>query len=231
MQNLGDNGKADSTYSEFLRSLQQTQQNAMKNAAQATADNAISGNPSPAAKTIFDQLGIQPQDIEQTLKDANFKYKAQQAYGAANNASPVTNPVKFLQGNANIIANKLGQGVGSNAAQAAAGQLSKVAEAVSPVALQGIESTAAQNETGKLSDVRSNNQVLNASQKLYAATDDELSSFGRQLAQIPGQQSLATALDKAIQNHDTHSKNAILFSIMQNPSLRSIVDSESLPQM
>lgn len=226
MQNLGDNGKADSTYSQFLRSLQKAQQNATKAGTQSIAEGSPAAQPS-----IFDQLGMQPQDIEKTLKDANFKYKAQQAYGAANGTSPVTNPIKFLTGNANIVANKLGLGVGSNAAQAAAGQLSKVAESVSPVALAGIESTAAQNETGKLSDVRGDNQVLHASQKLYAATDDELSHFGQQLAKIPGQQPLATSLQKAIQDHDTHSKNAILFSIMQNPSLRSIVDSESLPQL
>lgn len=70
----------------------------------------------------------------------------------------------------------------------------------------------------------SNNQILNTGHSLYNANDEQLQFIGNKIAELPGQQSTAAALHKAIARNDSQSKNAVLFSIMQNPSLRSFLN-------
>ena len=80
---------------------------------------------------------------------------------------------------------------------------------------------------GKMGSV-AQNPVLNVGKKLYAASDDALRDLSKTLDGIPGQKSMSDALNKALDSKDSVAKNAVLFSIMQNPNLRSVVGSDNL---
>lgn len=74
----------------------------------------------------------------------------------------------------------------------------------------------------------SNNPVMKASKSLYSATDDALKSFSQKISTSGGEtgKRLGDALTNAIDNKNQMSKNAILFSIMQNPMLRNLVGTD-----
>lgn len=85
------------------------------------------------------------------------------------------------------------------------------------------------NKAGQAAKSVGQSPMVDISQKLYNASDESLKSMTPNLRQVPGGSSIADALDKAIANKNSVGKNAILFSILQNPALRSLVDSDSLP--
>ena len=70
-----------------------------------------------------------------------------------------------------------------------------------------------------------NNPVMRASKTLYSASDDALKAFSQKLSSSGGDtgKMLGKALDQALNNKNQMSKNAIIFSIMQNPMLRNMV--------
>jgi hypothetical protein len=72
------------------------------------------------------------------------------------------------------------------------------------------------------------NAVLNASKRLYDASPEQLQAFSQKLISSGNGtgKNAAIALDKAVKNNDTMAKNAVLFSIMQNPALRSLVNGD-----
>ena len=74
----------------------------------------------------------------------------------------------------------------------------------------------------------SKNPVMEASKSLYSATDDALRGFSQKLGTQGGEtgQRLSQALNSALDNKNQMAKNAILFSIMQNPMLRNLVGAD-----
>lgn len=60
----------------------------------------------------------------------------------------------------------------------------------------------------------------NLGQKIYSYGPEQLMGMANQLKQSQKGSALGQALEEAIQNNDMAKKNAVLFSIMQNPSLR-----------
>lgn len=140
-------------------------------------------------QTIFDELGLQPQQIEQYIKQEATRSKVLQTFSKGPKADlgkVFTEPVQLATKGAGYIAEKAG-------------------------------------------NLGAKNPVLNVGTKLYNASDETLKNFAdNTLNKIPGQSGLATALNKAIENKDPIGKNAILFSIMQNPNLRNLVESNNL---
>jgi hypothetical protein len=64
------------------------------------------------------------------------------------------------------------------------------------------------------------------SQKLYTAPREQLDSLANKLSSVPGLGSLGRALKEGVESNDSFKKNAALFSIMQNPSAKLLIDSE-----
>lgn len=83
-------------------------------------------------------------------------------------------------------------------------------------------------KAGEAANSISNTPVLRASKSLYSAGDDALRSFSQKMSSSGGQtgEMLSKALDNALDNKNTMAKNAILFSIMQNPMLRNLVGTD-----
>ncbi len=73
-----------------------------------------------------------------------------------------------------------------------------------------------------------NTPILKASKSLYSASDEALKGFTSKLGTSGGAtgQRLADALNAAIDNKNVMAKNAVLFSIMQNPMLRNLVGTD-----
>lgn len=69
------------------------------------------------------------------------------------------------------------------------------------------------------------NTVLNTGKKLYSASDDALQGLADKLDQVPAQKTMAGALRKAIEAKNPTAKNAVLFSLMQNPDTRKLIQS------
>jgi hypothetical protein len=143
--------------------------------------------------TIFDDLGFQPQQIEQEIKQSAYRSKLIQDYTGATGTDLFDKLAGIPKKAGEVAANKAGLAVSNAQAYAA------------------------------------KNPLIATSNKLYAATDDALKNFSENvLGKIPGQETLSNALNKAVANKDEVAKNAVLFSIMQNPSLRSLVESNNL---
>lgn len=183
-----NNAKAQGSYTNLLQGIQKLSdsEQARKIAAQAA------GKP---FETVFDKLGMQPQDIESFFKDAAAKSKIIQNYTGLPDID-LTHPIKTVQNGADWLANKAG--VAKN------------------WLTSGGTGSAAQNP------------VLNVGKKLYSASDDSLRGLSQKLNDIPGQKPMSTALNNALDSKDSVAKNAVLFSIMQNPSLRNLVGSDNL---
>lgn len=64
------------------------------------------------------------------------------------------------------------------------------------------------------------------SQKLYTAPREQLDTLANKLSSVPGLGSLGRALKEGVESNDSFKKNAALFSIMQNPSAKLLIDSE-----
>ena len=182
-----DNAKAQGAYTNLLQGINKLQQNEQVRKVEAQA----AGKP---FQTVFDKVGVQPQDIESFFKDAAAKSKLIQNYTGLGDVelNPFKiSPLKTLGQASDWIGNKAG---------IVYGKMGSVAQ----------------------------NPVLNVGKKLYAASDDALRDLSKTLDSIPGQKPMSTALNKALDNKDSVAKNAVLFSIMQNPNLRSIVGSDNL---
>lgn len=75
------------------------------------------------------------------------------------------------------------------------------------------------NVAGKATGAAS--KPLELGKNLYQATDEELQSvIIPQLQEIPGAEAIIRKLDEAISSKDISKKNALLFSIMQNPKYK-----------
>jgi hypothetical protein len=178
-----DNAKAQGAYTNLLQGINKLQQNEQVRKVEAQA----AGKP---FQTVFDKLGMQPQDIESFFKDAAAKSKLIQNYTGLPDVD-FTSPLKTVRNFKDYFANQAG-------------------------VIYGKTGSVAQNP------------VLNVGKKLYAASDDALRDLSNTLNDIPGQKPMSMALNKALDSKDAVAKNAVLFSIMQNPHLRSIVGSDNL---
>lgn len=216
MEGLSDNDKAKSSFSNLLQSLQEL-------------GKKEGGAVANGEKSVFDAMGLHPEDIQNRIKDAALKSDALKQYTQApssvNDLGIVKTPFKIGKSILDIGANKAGKAVSAFGERPG---LTAAGEAVGPAVEDTAESWAGGAAAQGSGEERQSNSILSTSQKLYNASDDELSDFTKQLHQIPGQQQLAMSLDRALKEKNTSSKNAILFSIMQNPSLRSVVDSDNL---
>lgn len=65
-------------------------------------------------------------------------------------------------------------------------------------------------------------------QKLYNASEDELRGMAQKMSDIPGLQSVGKTLMQGLENKDTAGVNAAIFSIMQNPQARILINGEDL---
>ncbi len=68
------------------------------------------------------------------------------------------------------------------------------------------------------------NPVLQAGNKLYSASNEVLKDLSSKISGLPGGKEMSKALDTALDKGNLASKNAILFSIMQNPNYRNLVN-------
>lgn len=87
------------------------------------------------------------------------------------------------------------------------------------VALSGI------NKAGVLTK-----KLENTRRYLASASNEQLSSVGDVLYKVPGLENLATSLKEAIQSNNAAKKNAIVFSIMQNPTARDAINPINLDE-
>jgi len=174
-----DSNQARGSYSNLLQGIQKLAQNenTRKAAAQAAGKDF---------KTVFDQIGYQPQDIENFLKQSAFKSNVIQRYSGG---LSMAEPIKLTDKVVGKVANKA-----------------------------GLARQTANNS----------NPILDTSKKLYASSDPALKGLSSRIRDLPGQKGMADALDRAIDNKDVAAKNAILFSMMQNPNLRTVIDSDNL---
>lgn len=65
-------------------------------------------------------------------------------------------------------------------------------------------------------------------QKLYNAGEDELRGIAQKMSDIPGLQSVGKTLMQGLDNKDLAGVNAAIFSIMQNPQARILINAEDL---
>lgn len=64
--------------------------------------------------------------------------------------------------------------------------------------------------------------------QIYNASEDQLRDLGQQMKNIPGISPLGHALTKGLDNKDTVGVNAAIFSIMQNPQARILINAQDL---
>ncbi len=65
---------------------------------------------------------------------------------------------------------------------------------------------------------------LEMSQKAYSASQDELSGAAQKLLTNPQFQTYGKALQDALANKDPQKKNAVIFTILQNPKMREFLN-------
>lgn len=95
----------------------------------------------------------------------------------------------------------------------------KPTSALIPVAIEkGKELTDKAKEV-----VSGQKEIKQKTQSLYQSTDDELRNTASTL-RSSGHANLADALEKSIEDGNQQSKNAIIFSILQNPNTRKLVE-------
>jgi hypothetical protein len=69
-------------------------------------------------------------------------------------------------------------------------------------------------------------QARKYSQKLYTAPREQLDSLANKLSSSRYLAPLGRALKEGVESNDSFKKNAALFSIMQNPYAKLLIDSE-----
>lgn len=67
---------------------------------------------------------------------------------------------------------------------------------------------------------------LNVTKKIYNASEDQLRGLADTMSQTPGLQSVGKTLQAGLDNKDTAGVNAAIFSILQNPQSRLLVNGE-----
>ena len=65
-------------------------------------------------------------------------------------------------------------------------------------------------------------------QKIYNASEDELRGMAQKMSEVPGLQSVGKTLMQGLDNKDNAGVNAAIFSIMQNPQARILINGEDL---
>lgn len=85
--------------------------------------------------------------------------------------------------------------------------------------LGAIQQTLSAKDT-KSADIQKANELPEISKSLYQASNDELKQVSVKLLKNPNLGSLSKALMKALEQGNQQSKNAVLFSILQNPLAR-----------
>lgn len=170
-----DNVKAEGSFTQLLKGLQTLHGNEL-----------VRKSGGKIAQTLFDEMGVQPNQIEQGIRQAAAQSKLLRDYYGFS-ATDLKQPVKAFQKGLGTLANKAG---------------------------------VMANKMGV-----SKNPVLNTSQKLYSASNDSLKELSQSISSIEGGKEISKALNSAIDSGDTISKNAVLFSIIQNPKLRNLVES------
>ena len=110
---------------------------------------------------------------------------------------------------------RLAQIAGAKTLNLAPGETSLLSP-LSETAEQAIRGTAGQEATQP-------EKSLDLSSRLYRASNDELKNVSTKLVQSPDLTNLGVALQKAINKEDNSAKNAVLFSIMQNPKARELL--------
>lgn len=174
--NTGDD-VAQGSFTNLLQGMKELNDNEMQRKLAGSID-----------QTIFDKAGLQPQQIEDYMRQAAQRSKVIQSYTGTDNSA-------------------IGKTLGI------------------PKQIAGY----AAEKAGQLSNNLSKNPIQNISEKLYTATPETLRNFSDNvLTKIPGQKPLSDALNKALDHKDDVAKNAVLFSIMQNPNLRNLVESNNL---
>lgn len=71
---------------------------------------------------------------------------------------------------------------------------------------------------------------IQLTKNLYNASEDQLRGLGQMMKDIPGISSVGDALLKGLENKDTTGVNAAIFSIMQNPQARILINAQDLNQ-
>lgn len=65
-------------------------------------------------------------------------------------------------------------------------------------------------------------------QKIYNASEEQLRGMAQKMSEVPGLQSVGKTLLKGLDNKDNAGVNAAIFSIMQNPQARILINGEDL---
>lgn len=172
------NVTAKGSYTNLLQGLQKFHTDELVRQAKALGENK-------QVNTVFQNTGVTPDSIADSIKTAATKSKLLQDYTGHNLdlASLAKNPSQIVTKPLGWAANKLG------------------------VARSG------------------ENAVLNTGKRLYNASSEDLEALAGKLEQIPAQKSLGSALRKAVNSKNSSEKNSILFTLMQNPDTRRIIQS------
>lgn len=73
----------------------------------------------------------------------------------------------------------------------------------------------------------STNPVMNTSNTLNTASNQDLQGLSEKLAKVPAAKAASEALSKALQEKNEQAKNAAIFSIMQNPLVRQLLHNDN----
>lgn len=69
---------------------------------------------------------------------------------------------------------------------------------------------------------------VNLVKKVYGSSEEELRGMAQKMSQVPGLQSVGKTLLQGLDNKDSAGVNAAIFSIMQNPQARILINGEDL---
>jgi hypothetical protein len=82
---------------------------------------------------------------------------------------------------------------------------------------------------GKASNTNLAKKVSNLSRTVYNAPAQTLSNLATKLESTPGLGALGKSLREGLENSDSTKRNAALFTIMQNPNARLLINAEDFP--
>lgn len=191
---------AKNTFVGLRDRLGELEQSEAQRASQAASQNK-------PFQSIFDLLGTNKEDLLQGIKDTGDELSA---VSLARGAKPSISGAKsgMLQAATGGGAPVKGTAIAlSNLGGRAIGGASKIVKSVG--------------------DATGATKLANISKNMYKATDDTLRGHSERLLSNPKTQSLGNALRNAIENKNVGAKNAIIFSILQNPDARPLVDEET----
>jgi hypothetical protein len=69
---------------------------------------------------------------------------------------------------------------------------------------------------------------VDVSRKIFKAPDQYLKNLASQLQTTPGLSSMGKALTEAMESGNSPKKNAALFTIMQNPNAKLLINADEL---